>query len=246
MDEFKVKAGEFEGPLDLLLSLIEKRKLFVNDVSLAQVTDDFIEYVKRFEDGATLEYLDKSAQFILVASTLLLIKSRSLLPSISLTEEEEKSIEDLENRLKELEKIRLLSKHVEKLFGKKVIFEKESPKREPVFAPHESQTIENLYSAMKTLLHNLPQKKEKLPEVVVRQVVSLEQMIEKLTDRIQSGLKMTFREFSSEHRAEKVNVIVSFLAMLELVKNGILKVEQQGTFGDIHMETHDLGTPRYF
>ena len=83
---FKVKTSSFEGPLDLLLDLIEKRKLFINDVSLAKVTDDFIAHIKQFDDLPMAE----SAHFILIASTLLLIKSKSLLQELNLTEEEKR------------------------------------------------------------------------------------------------------------------------------------------------------------
>ena len=94
-DDFKVKIGEIEGPLELILDLIEKRKLHISDVSLSQVADEFIEYIKSFEEFP----IQDSADFILVASTLLLIKSKSLLPNLSLTPEEQDNIEDLENRL---------------------------------------------------------------------------------------------------------------------------------------------------
>ncbi|MEK7117749.1 MAG: segregation/condensation protein A, partial [Patescibacteria group bacterium] len=82
--DFKVKTGDFEGPLELLLELIEKRKLHINDVSLSQVADDFIAHIKSLEEFP----MNDSADFILIASTLLLIKSKSLLPTLELTEDE--------------------------------------------------------------------------------------------------------------------------------------------------------------
>src|SRR4051812_32375972 len=100
--KFLVKHEQFEGPLDLLLSLIEKRKLFINDISLAKVADDFINHIKNFEQFP----IGESANFILIASTLLLIKSKSLLPTLQLTEEEQGSIEDLETRLKIYQRIK--------------------------------------------------------------------------------------------------------------------------------------------
>lgn len=247
MNEFVIKHEQFEGPLDLLLNLIEKRKLFINEISLAQVTDDFISYVKQFESEQTSNtYLEKTAHFILIASTLLLIKSKSLLPTLDLSTEEQESIHDLENRLQLYAKMKELSEHVKKMFGGNVIFEKSTFKiTEPVFAPDQSMTVPNLAEAMKKLIESLPKLKEKLPEAVVKKVVSLEEMIDKLNTRISAGLKMTFKEFSSEHKAERLNVIVSFLAMLELVKNGALHVEQHSNYGDIHMETDQVGTPRY-
>src|SRR5690606_7077082 len=111
---YTVKTEKFEGPLELLLDLIEKRKLFVSDVSLAQVADDYIEYVKNLSDFPVAD----SAQFVLIASALLLIKSKSLLPSLSLTTEEQASIQDLEHRLKMLERMRALSQGIKPLFGR--------------------------------------------------------------------------------------------------------------------------------
>src|SRR4051812_4242556 len=120
LDDFKVKMEAFEGPLGLLLNLVEKRKLFINDISLSKVADDFISYVRELGNFPIAE----SAEFILVASTLLLIKSKSLLPTLDLTSEEQDSIEDLEKRLKLYQRIRDLTIHVREKFGKDIIFEK--------------------------------------------------------------------------------------------------------------------------
>jgi segregation and condensation protein A len=241
-DAFKIKTAAFEGPLDLLLSLVEKRKLFINDISLAKVTDDFIAHIQQFDK---LPMAD-SAQFILIASTLLLIKSKSLLPALTLTEEEEDGIQDLETRLKIYQRIKDASVHVKNLFGEHVIFPQSQQRPvEPVFSPHESMNLLSLSQAIKDIIKALP-KKEALPKAVVRKVISLEEMIDNLTKRITQGLKMKFSEFSAGHKEERVNVIVSFLAMLELVKQDVIHVSQEGSFADIHMETKEIGVPRYY
>ena len=238
---FTVKTQSFEGPLDLLLDLIEKRKLFVSDISLAKVTDDFIAHVKQFEQMP----MGESAHFILVASTLLLIKSKSLLPDLALSEEEQGDIHDLERRLKIYKRIKDASRHVQELFGKDIIFPQSQARRvNPIFAPDPAFTLDKALLPLKDLINRLP-KKEKLPQHLVRKVVSLEDMIGTLTRRIQSQLKMSFKQFTGEHKGERVNVIVSFLAMLELVKEGVLLVSQESSFGDITMETKDVGVPRY-
>ena len=238
---FKIRTEVFEGPLDLLLTLVEKRKLFINDIALAKVTDDYIAHIQQFESLP----MGESAQFILVASTLLLIKSRSLLPSLTLTEEEEGGIEDLETRLKIYKRIKDASEHVKGLFGHEIIFQPSQLRPiTPIFSPHDSMNLLALAQAIKNVIQSLPQK-ENIPKAVVRKVVSLEEMIDSLTKRITAGLQMSFKEFSKEHKAEKVNVIVSFLAMLELVKQGTIHAEQHDTFGDIHMETKQIGVPRY-
>lgn len=238
---FTVKTSSFEGPLDLLLDLIEKRRLFINDIALAQVTDDFIAHVKQFTELP----MGESAHFILVASTLLLIKSKSLLPSLSLTEDEQGDIRDLETRLKIYQRIKAASVGVQRLFGGQMIFPQSHGRPvEPVFAPAPEFSLERALGSLRDLINRLP-KKESLPQHVVRKVVSLEDMIGTLTSRIQSHLKMSFREFTKEHRENRVHVIVSFLAMLELVKEGVLHVNQESHFGDIQMETKDVGVPRY-
>lgn len=237
---FTVKQDKFEGPLELLLDLIEKRKLFVSDVSLAKVADDYIAYVQTLSDFPVAD----SAHFVLVASTLLLIKSKSLLPTLDLTADEQASIHDLERRLKIYERMRALSQGIKPLFGKNILFPRGERKLDPVFSPDESMTIPNLFAAAQRVLQNLP-KKEFLPKVVVDKVISLEEMITDLTKRVTASLKMSFKEFAGAHKAEKVNVIVSFLAMLELVKQGIINVTQEKHFEDIHMETEAIGVPKY-
>ena len=242
MDEptYKIKHEQFEGPLDLLLGLIEKRKLMINEFSLAKITDDYIAHIRDAEKFP----LGDSAHFILIASTLVLIKSRSLLPQLKLTEEEENSVHNLEDRLKLYQRTKELSLHISALFGKELLFQPNARKVEPFFSPDESMTLANFQNAISALIHSLP-KKEKLSQVVVRKVISLEETISKLTQRITSSLKMSFREFAGVGKQEKVGVIVSFLAMLELVKQGIIQVRQEKDFSDIMMETNDIGVPDY-
>lgn len=239
--QFSIKIQSFEGPLDLLLDLIEKRKLFISDISLAKVTDDFINHIKQFENMP----MGESAHFILIASTLLLIKSKSLLPSLSLTSEEQGDIKDLETRLKIFKKIKEASRHVAELFGEEIIFtQSQSRLVTPVFTPAAEFSIEKALQTIGDIVKRLP-KKESLPKHLVQKVVSLEEMVDTLTTRITSHLRISFKEFTKEHKENRVNVIVSFLAMLELVKEGIVHVSQESAFGDIQMETKDVGVPRY-
>jgi segregation and condensation protein A len=242
---FKIKTEVFEGPLDLLLTLVEKRKLMINDISLASVTDEYIQYIERMPN----EELGSRAEFILVASTLLLIKSRSLLPSIPLTDEEQMSVEDLETRLKILQIVRDGSLLIQADFGKSIIFYPDkSGVKSPVFSPHPSINIGAIVASLEIVMNRLP-KKEVLQKALVKQVMSLEEMMDKLSKKIQSGLSMSFRQFTgnkSVTREDKVEVIVGFLAMLELVKQGMLDVIQDRLFDDIKMETTaELGVPRY-
>ncbi len=240
--EFKVRVGNFEGPLDLLLTFIEKRKLHISDVSLSQVADKFIEYTKSFNDFS----ISDSADFILIASTLLLIKSKSLLPNLPLTEEEQGSIEDLENRLSSYKKYKELSLNLEKMFGNFLYFAREKKKINTVFSPTPEITKISIQNALREVIKNMPQKITSLPKVAVKKIISLEETIEKLKKRIQISLKTNFKDFAGVGKAEKVNIIVSFLAMLELVKEGLVRVNQNKHFEDIEIEGENTGVPTYY
>lgn len=240
-NHFKIQTEAFEGPLDLLLSLIEKRKLLINDISLSKVADDFISHIG---DQSTFS-LDQTSHFILIASTLLLIKSKSLLPTISLTHDEERDISDLEIRLKMHQRFKEAIVHIENSFGKRTQHEKRYfSSQESVFAPSKQITIQTIQETIRDLIHSLP-KKVNLPKINVKKTISLEEMIQRLTRRIQEGLQTSFKEFSKIDKAEKVDVIISFLAMLELVKQGIINTRQDSRYDDIKMEIKEVTTPNY-
>lgn len=238
---YNVKTHIFEGPLDTLLSLIEKRKLFINDISLAQVADDYILYVRSLTDFP----LADSAHFVLIASTLVLIKSKSLLPNLSLTEEEQSNIDDLEDRLKQYQKYKALSLHLKERFGINVEYLRlPSKEKIVVFTPDKNTSVARISEVIKSVIAGMP-KKEFVPKAVVQKVISLEEMMDSLADRITKSMKMSFKDFAGVGKAEKVNVIVSFLAMLELVKQGIIQVRQDKDFHDIEIQTNEIGVPSY-
>ena len=242
---YSVKTHVFEGPLDMLLSLIEKRKLFISDISLAQVADDYIAHIRSLQEFPIAD----SAHFILIASTLVLIKSKSLLPSLSLTLEEQESIDDLEARLREYQKYKALSRHLKERFGIHAEYLRLPSKEKPiVFAPDSQTNVVKIKEVIASIIAAIP-KKEFVPKAVVQKVISLEEMIENLTHRITAGMRMSFKDFSGHGKEmtqeKKVEVIVSFLAMLELVKQGIISVRQDKDFHDIQMENQSVGVPRY-
>jgi segregation and condensation protein A len=245
---FQIKTNNFEGPFGLLLNLIEKRKLHISDVSLSAVTEDYLNYMNKL---GGLHYSEISS-FVVVASTLLLIKSKSLLPSLDLTNEEEGDIKNLEERLRLYELFTKLSGNIKNNFGQKIIFAPQERKLAHrggnnilIFLPDDQITKDSMMTFARNVLGAMPQKVF-LPKVEVQKVISLEEMIDKLTERIQNSLKMNFRDFSglptqagnrkTVTREEKVLVIVGFLAMLELVRKGILDAIQETDGGDIVME----------
>ena len=126
-------------------------------------------------------------------------------------------------------------------FGEKIIFAPLERKSDVlVFLPDDQITKDSMMGFVRNVLGSMP-KKVFLPEVEVRKVISIEEMISKLTDRIQDSMKTSFRNFTGKAvtREEKIFVIVGFLAMLELVRNGILHVVQENNFEDIMIEKQE-------
>ena len=241
-ETYHINTEVFDGPLDLLLSLIEKRKLLINDIALSEVANDYLKYVERHDNLPVSE----TAQFVLVGSTLLLIKSKSLLPVLTLTDEEKNSVENLELRLKIFDKYKTIARGLVDIYDKSPLFtRKKISKRKSEFSPDKTITLENLVIYIKNVVKSLPKLKPTLNKTVVQKVVSLEDMMKKLTERINSSMQVSFRQFSSDAPDGKLNTIVSFLAMLELVRQGVIRVEQSEMFSDINMQSDIVDVPRY-
>ncbi len=237
---YTIKTTGFEGPFGLLLELIEKRKLHINDVSLAAVTEEYLQHMNKIGGLTPAEI----SSFVLVASTLLLIKSKSLLPNLDLTSEEEGDIKNLEERLRLYEIFTRFGGNIKSNFGKKIIFPAEERKNSVlVFLPDEQITKDSMMEFARGVLDSMP-KKVFMPEVEVKKVISIEEMIDNLTERIKNSLKMNFKDLHGlpaqagykYTKEEKVTVIVGFLAMLELVRQGIMDAVQEIDGGDIIME----------
>ncbi len=232
---YLVKSGTFEGPLEHLLSLVESRKLFINEVSLAQVTNDYLAYIKTLPKY----HMEELTGFIIVAATLILIKSRSLLPGLELTPEEKENITDLETRLILYQKAKEVGETLKKIYGKKrVHLGVRRLGSHPIWSPDKNVEKNILFNIARELLQKLPEEKEPNPEVKIRKVMSIDDMISSLTDRISNQLSMSFREFSKHPGAEdekdqRVHTIISFLALLELIREGIIDALQESTASDI-------------
>lgn len=241
MDEsgFSIQTPHFSGPLELLLNLVEARKLYINDVSLAQVTDDYLSYVSRLDTFPAAE----TAQFILIASTLLLIKSRSLLPDFMVTEEEEQEIADLEKRLNLYKAVRDGSRVIKRLWGASSMWDPQrTVELPPVFAPGE-MSVELIHAAAKNLINGLPASVFR-PETRVAKKVTLEEVMDTVLQRIQHRISR-FSEFVKKG-AEKETVILHFLAILELARRHVVTLEQGRHFDDIIISHEAVSdTPKF-
>ncbi len=227
---YKVKLKEFEGPLDLLLSLVEEEKLDITRISLAKVTDQYLEYLKKIEKinpSALADFLD-------VAAKLILIKSKALLPVLELTSEEEEGIEDLEAQLKRYQVIKEAAKKINRLLKEgKIAVPRESYLGLQVsfYPPQNLGTALALKKYFLRAASNLPSF-EDLPKEVVRETVSIGEMINNIQKRIKKTFELSFDKVVKKAKT-KTDVIISFLAILELIKQRVIVAEQKGLFSEI-------------
>lgn len=234
--EFNVKLERFEGPYTKLLELISDRKLSITEVSLASIADEYIAYVKTLEKQESIDI----SQFILVASTLMLIKARSLLPTIVFTPDEEKQVNQLEKKLELYELLRKACTKINGVYNKKPLFGKDrAPYKEViVFVPSESLTTATLHSvAFLTLASFKPS--EKLKDIYIQQAIRIETVIENILARVQGATLVSLSslaETSSTFTEKKKSLIVNFIALLELMKNGAVSAQQEDS-GDILIST---------
>ncbi|HEB01576.1 MAG TPA: hypothetical protein ENI16_01095 [Candidatus Portnoybacteria bacterium] len=223
---------EFEGPLDLLLQLIEDQKMDITQVSLAKITDQYLTHLKTIEniDPASL------ADFLVVAARLILIKSRAILPVLEITGEEEESIEDLQRRLEEYRKFRQAGLVLGKIFREnRAAYSREAFQGIGVtFYPPRNVQVVDLKTAFQKILSQLPII-EKLPQGAIKEVVSLKEKINLLQLRLKEKSAQVFQRLIKDEQS-KLDIIVSFLAVLELAKQQLIKVRQKGPFEEIILE----------
>lgn len=228
---YNVKLEKFEGPMELLLELIEKEKMNITELSLANVTDEYLEYIRNNE-SIHLEHL---AEFLSVASKLILIKSRALLPTLKFADDEEAEIKDLTYQLEQYKKFKEAAKNIDKIFrSKKVSFTRSGFLGvKSIFYPPENLNIFDLKKNFLKVLSEIPII-EKLQEEIVAEVVTLEERINDLEQTLRRKIETSFHDLVSGAK-EKIDVVVSFLAVLEMVKQRMINVEQNKLFEDIKL-----------
>src|SRR3989344_2519217 len=194
---YEVNLDKFSGPLEKLLELIEKKQLEITLVNLAQVTGDFLEYLKNLDEQA--KHPSVLADFVVVASRLLLIKSKAILPSLELTEEEETDIRDLESRLKIYKEFKNASELVQNIWDKNShSYGRELFMNLPaVFYPSKNLNIKNLEKQILDLIQEL---KSLVPEQqnVRKAVITIEQKVKELLERLKSQAQQSFHGLSKD------------------------------------------------
>lgn len=223
----------FEGPLDLLLHLIEREELDITVISLVQITDQYLAYL----EGAERINADHLADFLVIAAQLIYIKSRALLPRAPEPpgEDEEDPGEALARQLREYKRFKQVAQGL-------ALREEEGLRSFVRTAPPQGQrkmdlggvTLEDLAAAVRQALEVAPPAPP--VDVVVRPfIITIAQRSQHILERARRGEKFTFGSLLSQ-ASSRVEIVVTLLAVLELLRRRAIRVYQEGLFGEIYIE----------
>ncbi|PIT92320.1 MAG: hypothetical protein COU08_03350 [Candidatus Harrisonbacteria bacterium CG10_big_fil_rev_8_21_14_0_10_42_17] len=250
MQKYELTLNEFQGPMEKLLELIEAKQVAITDLSLAAVTEDFLRYVESLkvhdEQGDTGNGLSSGvlADFLVIATRLMVLKSKALLPSLELTEEEEHDIKDLEYRLKLYQEFAAKKQEGDKKSAALLIREQwaEEPRMHgrklfqsmgeaSVFYPPPELSAEKLQQSLMTMVRAWAELRPKEEEKIQKTFVSVEEKTKELLTRLSAVIDQSFKALVG--KADKSEVVALFLAILHLLRNKIIKANQESQFGDI-------------
>jgi|SRR5680860_1593 len=231
---------KFSGPLGLLLSLIESEEMDITEINLAKIADEYVLYIRSLADINPEELAD----FLVVAAKLLFIKSKALLPYLYADSEEDDS-SDLEKQLRMYKEFIEASKQIKTiiesenfLFVPPLVKSRRLSSKLPAFSPPHKVTTPVLHEQFQKILANLAKRAEqKLPEQSLEPKMNIEEKIALIREMLISKIKINFSKLlaSAENKTE---MIVSFLAVLELAKQRELIFYQDELFSEIHISSN--------
>lgn len=226
------KIENFEGPLDLLLHLIKKSKVEIEDVKLSEITEQYLGIMKQIE---TVD-LEVASEFIEVAATLIEIKSKALLPKFNEEENEEEDSEAL--LLQRLQEYKLLKETSEKLKSYENVdrfYKKPEPEASKFRIVIKDMQLDMLLDAFTGILHRVNEKEIKTtPKEVAKEVYTVSGKIAAIKDALILKQKISFKELF-ENSSTKNEIITTFLALLEMLKLQEITCVQNDVFNDIEI-----------
>jgi segregation and condensation protein A len=229
-EEVKLVLGEFAGPLDLLLYLIRQEQVSIYDIPIARITVEYLRYL-RLMQGMDITV---ASDFLVMAATLIEIKSRTLLPRDPALSDEQQQEEDdprreLVERLLEHQKYKAAA---EMLWSRATV-EQAVYTRAPLETDKENPEVSaGAFDLLRVFQQILARKKEEVLMEIEREEVSMAEMLERLRNMIFSAGELNMRDFF-EHAGTRRELVLAFLSVLELVRTTEIKLFQRQTFGDI-------------
>lgn len=227
-EELKIKLGEFAGPLDLLLYLIKQEQANIFDIPIARITDEYLKYIRLMKSFD----IALAADFLVMAATLIEIKSKMLLPREILGVEEEEMEDprkELVDRLLEYDKF----KSAAQMLFEKTTVEQAVFTRGQIESDDNNQEINaSVFDLLNVFQKILSRHKEEVMMEIEREEISLAEMLKSLKKRIFERKELNLLSFFEEMKS-KHELVIAFIAVLEIVRTESVKLIQDKTFGDI-------------
>jgi segregation and condensation protein A len=241
---YNVSVEVFEGPLDLLLNLIDKNEIDIYDIPINTVTEQFIAQLRKWEDMN----LEVASDFIIMASTLLEIKSKLLLPKETvLVDGEEVQVDPREELVKRLMEYKLYKEISENLKSSEEVYSKVYYKPQEDVSdfrdPFEELSAVELRDLVDTLENILQRHRYNNPQgeffEIRREEVSLEECTREIESRVNSRYRVRFSEIIAS-QSSRSRIIAYFLSLLELMRTRFISVRQDGSFSDLIIEKRGI------
>lgn len=236
-NKYAIKLENFQGPLDLLCTLIEKNKMNIYDINLNEITDQYIEYINQMEKMN----LEVTSEFLIMASTLLYLKSKNLLPNKQ-EEEEEITEEELIRRIVEYKKYKDITEKLRENFNifsnrlYKLPEEIELPKQ-TLEEEYDSQTIPTIYSALIAKNEEKINKNAKnIEKIAITENFTVASKLKDMFRELIRNKKFVFNKLFAINKHSKNEVVTAFSGLLELSRKSKVITYQEELFGDINVE----------
>ena len=227
-DALKLTLGKFAGPLDLLLYLIKQEQANIFDIPIAKITDEYLKYIRLMK---TFD-ITLAADFLVMAATLIEIKSKMLLPK-EIVEETEEELEDPREAL-----VRQLLEHQKFKNASQMLYERVTveqavfPRGKIESDENNAETNASVFDLLTVFQKILSRHKEEVQMEIQREEVSLSEMLNNLKKRIFEGKELSLLKFFEEMHTRR-ELVTAFMAVLEIVRTESVKLAQTTTFGDI-------------
>lgn len=239
-NKYAIKIDNFEGPLDLLCHLIDKNKMDIYDINLSEITDQYIQFIKQMEE----EKLEITSEFLVMATTLLYIKSKNLLPKQDV-EEEEVSEEELIRRIIEYKKYKEITKKLKENFQiysdriYKLQEEIELPKQK-LEKDYDNKLIPELYSnIIKKNEEKVNVNAQNIEKIAITDTYTVASKVKEMLRVLVKSKKFVFNKMFSIKKHNKQEVVTAFSGLLELSRRSKVVTVQEELFSDILVEKNN-------
>lgn len=236
-NKYAIKIENFEGPLDLLCHLIDKNKMNICDVKLNEITEQYIEYINKMEEMN----LEVTSEFLIMASTLIYIKSKKILPQEN-EEEEEISEEELLRRIIEYKKYKEITKKLKELYENSSIRYYKIPEviELPKQKLEKKYTLEDISTSYENIIQRNEEKQNEnaknIDKIAITDTYTVASKVKFMLKELMKKPKFVFNTLFSLQKCNKEEVITAFSGLLELSRRSKVITNQEELFGDISVE----------